>query len=273
MDDFEAVADGLYTVPPGRFVAARDEAVARARAAGDSAGAAALAKLRRPTVAAWLVNLLALRRPELVEQLTELATGLAEAQRELSGDRLRELASQRRRVVSALVATAQSLAVEADPGLTRSKLPRNEVAATLHAALVDRQLSERVRAGRLLKPMTYAGFGEQAPPMRLVPGEGGTEAAPPVPDPAELAAELDRARERAEAAASDLAQATAAQRGAEAELAELDAALADLHARRSAAADEVGRRETARLAARRVATAAQRRVDELAAALSAARRT
>ena len=66
-------------------------------------------------MAAWLVNLLALRRPELIDELVELATALRAAQRGLKGDELRELSTQRRQVVSALVAAARKLAVEEDP--------------------------------------------------------------------------------------------------------------------------------------------------------------
>lgn len=267
------MADRLYTVPPARFVAARDEAVSRARAAGDRATAAALAKLRRPTVAAWLVNLLALRRPDLVAELDALAAGLREAQRGLRGERLRELAAQRRAVVSALVATARALAVEEDPTLARATLPLAEVEATLHAALADQGVAERVRGGRLLKPVAYAGFGEPPRPrLRLVPGLGdaGVERSTAA-DEAALRDELARAREAAGTAAADLERALAAQRAAEEELAALDARLAELSERRDALADRLGRLRAQSLAARRAAAAARRRVGELAAALDDAR--
>ncbi|MBQ1015719.1 hypothetical protein KBX53_33300, partial [Micromonospora sp. M51] len=83
----------LYRTPPDRFVAAREAAVAQARQAGDPATARELARLRRPTVAAWLVNLLAIRRPELVADLVQLADALRSAQRELRGPKLRELSA------------------------------------------------------------------------------------------------------------------------------------------------------------------------------------
>src|SRR5688500_17857586 len=99
----------LYGTPPDRFAPTRDAAVAEARRAGDPATARQIAKLRRPTVAAWLVNLLAIRRPELVADLAELAEALRAAQRDLRGPRLRELSAQRRAVVAALVAEARTL--------------------------------------------------------------------------------------------------------------------------------------------------------------------
>src|SRR5919206_1143755 len=117
----------MYEAPPDGFVAARAAAVAQAKKAGDKEAAKRLAALRKPTVAAWLVNLLALRRPELIEDLVGLATALRQAQRTLQGDQLRELSNQRRQIVSALVRAAQQLAVEEDPALRAVKLPMAEV--------------------------------------------------------------------------------------------------------------------------------------------------
>ena len=54
-------------------------------------------KLRRPTVSAWLVNLLAREDGGQMDELLELGQSLREAQRALDGDRLRELSAQRRR--------------------------------------------------------------------------------------------------------------------------------------------------------------------------------
>jgi hypothetical protein len=168
------LVDRLYTAPPDGFVAARAEAVAAARAAGDTAAAREIGKLRKPTVAAWLVNLLALRRPQLVADLVDLSAALRSAQRELAGPRLRELSGQRRGAVNALVAEVRALAREADPALSAGKLPLAEVEATLNAALSDETVAEQVRTGRLLRATSYAGFGEvPRPQLRLVTGGAG----------------------------------------------------------------------------------------------------
>ncbi|WP_433688174.1 hypothetical protein ACQP0I_05685 [Micromonospora carbonacea] len=185
----------LYTEPPEAFVATRDAAVAEARRAGDPATAREIARLRRPTVAAWLVNLLALRRPELVADLTQLAEALRAAQRDLRGPRLRELSGQRRAAVAALVAEARRLA--ADAGQPAGKLPLGEVEATLNAALSDAEVAGQVRSGRLLRAASYAGFGEvPRPQLRLV--TGGEEPPPtgPTAGPGRRAA--DRRTGRAE---------------------------------------------------------------------------
>ncbi|HKT04786.1 MAG TPA: hypothetical protein VJT31_35175, partial [Rugosimonospora sp.] len=85
----EQIGDRLYALPPEQFIPARNEAVATARKAGDRATAEAVGALRKPTVAAWLVNLLALRRPDLLDELFALGEGLRQAQHELRGEQLR----------------------------------------------------------------------------------------------------------------------------------------------------------------------------------------
>src|SRR3954462_1519804 len=125
----DALIQRLYEEPPDGFVAARTAAINDAKQAGDRDTAKRLAALRKPTVAAWVVNLLALRRPDLIEELVDLSAALREAQRGLQGEQLRELTTQRRQVVSALVSAARKLAVEEDPGMAGAKLPLGEVEA------------------------------------------------------------------------------------------------------------------------------------------------
>jgi flagellar biosynthesis GTPase FlhF len=166
----------LYEAPPDGFVAARSSAIAEARKAGDREAVRRLGELRKPTVAAWLVNLLALRRPDLLDELTELAASLRAAQRDLHGDQLRELSTRRRQAVSALVAESRRLAIDADPTVSAGKLPLAEVETTLTAALSDVDVAEQVRSGRLIRAATYAGFGEvPRPRLRLITGDDTDE--------------------------------------------------------------------------------------------------
>lgn len=298
------VVERLYAASPDGFVAARDEAVSAARAAGDVAGAREIAKLRKPTVAAWLVNLLALRRPDLVADLEELSTALRSAQRELRGPQLRELSAQRRGVVNGLVAQARELAREADPDAPAGKLPMNEVEAALNAALSDEEVARQVRSGQLVRTPSYAGFGEvPRPQLRLVTGRAD-EATTTAPDRAETAAarragtdaeakaeadkraakeeaaalaaqrralskELASARTQQKRAEGELERAVAAERAAGDKLADLEAALADLERRRAAADEEASRRKMARKAAERGSVAARRRTGEVQAAIEA----
>lgn len=177
----------LYTASPEDFVAARTEAVKLAKASGDRTGAAEIGKLRKPTVGAWLVNLLAHRRPDLVAELLALGDELRAAQRDLRGAELRELSQRRRETVSALAREARALAVAAGRGV-RDPLPLAEVESTLIAALAEPTVAAEVRAGRLAKTVEYAGFGETPrPQLRLVQGgldtadDEATPQRPPAP--------------------------------------------------------------------------------------------
>ena len=288
----------LYEEPPENFVAGRAQAIAGARRAGDKEAAKRLAALRKPTVAAWLVNLLALRRPDLIEDLVELATALRQAQRSLKGDELRELSTQRRQVVSALVRAAQQLAVEDDPALRGAKLPMAEVEATLTAALAEPQIAEQVRTGRLVKAATYAGFGEvPRPRLRLVTDDSSPsdEEEPEEVEEeeprrvsavderrrrAEEKARAERAEKRRElkreltaARTADSKARTALERAEEAErnanhaVDELEEQIAELERQRIVAQAEVSRRKLARRSAERDASAARRRVGDVEAAL------
>lgn len=152
------VADALYAGDPSAFIAARDEAAKAARASGDRALSAAIKQLRRPSLAAWYVNLAA--RSSLVSLREWLALGAAlrEAQGALDMARVRELGAGRgvleNRVVRDLSAHLQAL------GVTVSLPALDEVRSTLRAALADAGAADAVAAGRLDRALTYGGFGE-----------------------------------------------------------------------------------------------------------------
>ncbi|MEU5904335.1 hypothetical protein ABZ780_08165 [Micromonospora sp. NPDC047467] len=296
----------LYRTPPDRFVAARDAAVAEARRAGDPGTARQLARLRRPTVAAWLVNLLAIHRPELVADLVQLADALRVAQRELRGPRLRELSAQRRAVVGALVAEVRKLAAAEPDAPPAGRLPLAEVEATLNAALSDTEVAEQVRTGRLLRSASYAGFGEvPRPQLRLVTDDDEPEPEPrPVaqrarPDAASRAdaaqeraaqaeraaqrvaraerarrrraldRELDRAHTDQQRAEAELTEATGQERDGAAVLDGIETELAELERRRAVAEQDLSRARLARRAAERAVTVARRRAGEVEAAVEA----
>ena len=107
----EVVAQ-LYRADPGDFVRTRDARAKAAEQQGDRELARAIGKLRKPTTAAWTVNLLAQHAAEEIDALLRLGTDLRAAQRQLSGGQLRELTDQRRRVVEALAERAGALTVD-----------------------------------------------------------------------------------------------------------------------------------------------------------------
>src|SRR3954454_2258129 len=180
VESVEDVAQRLYALLPEEFTPARDLAAREARAAGDRATAKAISGLRRPSLAAWLVNALIRHRPAEVEQLLALGEALRSAQLGLVGDEVRQLSRQRQQLIAAVGRQARALAREL--GHPVSDDVGQEVEATLGAAMADPEVAEAVRSGRLTSPTSYAGLGTPeteapAPPPRLA-------AAPPTP-PAE----------------------------------------------------------------------------------------
>lgn len=154
--ELDEIVRELYVLPPDDFVTARNELVRQARAAGRRDVAEQLHQLRRPTRSAWLVNLLA-RDPEGMQRLSGLGRQLRDAQTGLSRTEMRQLAEQRRQLITDLLQRARAYAAEADFRLTPTVL--SEVEATLQAALVDLAGAMTIRNGRLVRPLSHIGFG------------------------------------------------------------------------------------------------------------------
>ncbi|MEU4599869.1 hypothetical protein [Nocardia sp. NPDC023988] len=209
------VAGELYGLDPADFVATRTERAAQARDDGDRELAKAVGALRKPTVAAWTVNLLARHAPKEIAALLDLGDALRSAQRQLSGDKLRALGAQRQQVVNAMTKRAGELAAEHDRPASEQVL--REVGQTLTAALADPDVADQVRAGVLPATVTYDGFG----PAGLVAITGGKGKAPAKKARPKKSAEDAEAARRAEAkqelddAESGLAEAESAREEAE----------------------------------------------------------
>jgi hypothetical protein len=155
--EFDEVADELYRLQPGEFTAARDARSAEARDSGDRPLAEAIKKLRKPTVGAWLANLLVGERPDDVDQLLELGQAIRDAQQSLAGDELRRLTQERHNVARALSAVAGRLAGEL--GVTVSDATMTELEGTLEASMSDPEMAQDLRKGRLATSLHYAGLG------------------------------------------------------------------------------------------------------------------
>lgn len=231
------VAGELYTLDPGDFVSTRAERAAQARADGDRDLAKAITALRKPTVAAWTVNLLARHAPREIAALLDLGDALRSAQRQLSGDKLRALGTQRQQVVNAMTKRAAELAAEHDRPASEQVL--REVGQTLTAALADPEVADLVRTGVLPTTVTYDGFG----PAGLVAITGGKATTPkraskprsaPKDTEAERRAqaqqELDDAESGLAAARADRDAAEAAAAQAKSDLDEVETRIDELRA-------------------------------------------
>jgi hypothetical protein len=161
MDSAELVGQAaaeLYGCDPAEFTSRRAELAARARAAGDRAAAKQIADLRKPTRSAWVVNQLARADPAAPTQLAALAAEFKAAQVVADGAAMRRLSQQRRTLIDALVRQALAASNEDEPSATL----REEVTATLAAALADTGVAERLAAGTLTRAEQRAEFGSLA---------------------------------------------------------------------------------------------------------------
>lgn len=139
--DLDVVASELYGLPPKDFVTVRNQ---RAREAGDKDLAKAIADLRKPTVAAWAVNLLARDNPADLDEALELTQSKLD---------MRELGKRRRKLLESLTyRTLELTGPLADAVL-------EQIRATISAAMAEPGLAAQLKEGRLTKALEYSGFG------------------------------------------------------------------------------------------------------------------
>lgn len=145
--------DDLYALAPEEFVAARDALAKRLRADGDKDAAAAVKKLARPTVAAWALNQLPRRDPDVVAAVVEAGAELRRAQRRaVSGVKdagMASAATARREAVNAAGRAAASILTDA--GKDPQTVDR-EISIALEAATTDPHVAEQLEEGRFAKP-------------------------------------------------------------------------------------------------------------------------
>jgi len=153
-DELIAVADTLYAGPIAGFTAARDAA---AKAASQELGARIKA-LKKPSTAAWAVNLLVRREADQIDQVLALAESLRVAAASMDGEELRTLTRQRRQLTAALTTSAAQLVREYDVRLTPALA--DQVEGTLTAAMLDPVAAEVVRSGLVVTAFTSTGVSE-----------------------------------------------------------------------------------------------------------------
>lgn len=232
---------GLFELPPEGFTEARDRLARDLRDDGDADAAARVRKLKRPSVAAWALNLLVRRHRDEVEELIAAGERLREAQRSVlqgaARESLREASSDRRRLTDALVDRAREVLTEAGHSSSRTHLDRVE--QTLQAAALSEEAAEELRRGMLERELEPPG-GFEALGVWDVP-----EPAPLAPRKARAERREAEAREAEERAAA--AEAEAEQLSREVERLERQANEARRAAKRAVAGAERARRRAEEL--------------------------
>lgn len=225
------IAAKLYVELPGDFISARD---AQMKVADDRELAAQIKALRKPSVAAWVVNLFAQERTSQLAEALRLAEDLREAQADLDAATLATLGRERRTLTRRLAQNAVELAASRGERITASTL--DAVERTISAAFFDPDAAAAVASGRLVRELDPSDSVD----LGAAVGGGTPEApAPPVVPADEVSARRERraaeralhdaeqVRERAERAQK---QAEKAQRDAAARVQSLEARVAELEA-------------------------------------------
>ncbi|HEU4568639.1 MAG TPA: hypothetical protein VFR99_11445 [Marmoricola sp.] len=234
-DPLVAIADGLYALPAEAFTEARNAA---AREAADRELSTRVKALRKPSTAAWAVNLLVRREAAQIDQVLALGESLRQAAESMQGEELRALTRQRRQLTAALASAARALARES--GVRLSQAVVDQVEGVLNAAMLDPLAADAVRSGLLVKAFTSTGVSRlDVDEVIAVPAATGTRATPvdrPRPDLRVVPEGDEVKRARAQEAVDEAAGRVT---DAEAELAEAGKAVSDLEARRLQVHEEI----------------------------------
>jgi hypothetical protein len=146
----------LYAVRPEEFVAARTALVKQLKAEGHKEEAAATAKLRRPSVAAWALNQVAREEPALVAAAIDAGRRLRTASDAAVAGRpgaLRGATAGERDAANAVVKAAAAHLGARAATLTPALL------ATIRVAALDDEVADQLARGVLVTEQEQPGFG------------------------------------------------------------------------------------------------------------------
>jgi hypothetical protein len=150
----------LYRGPLEAFTGARNELAKALRADGEQKAADWVKGLKKPSRAAWLVNQLPERKPDLVKRLLEVGEELRGLQEKLIAgsadpEELRGAARREQDAVDELLKCAAEIGRE--HGVGGQILER--VGETLQAASADPDVSRAIERGRLEREQRASGLG------------------------------------------------------------------------------------------------------------------
>ena len=214
----------IYQVAPVDFISKRDELAGEAKLSGQRELAAAIKKLRKPSVGAWLANRLAREQVTDIQGLVALGEKLRAPKTSLDRQDIVRVTKAKNEAVARLERAA--LADASRSGQSVSPAASRELEATLEAAFADPDAAAGLLKGCLASGLRYSGLGfDERREARARPSRGGLGGAS---KRAAVRAAAERALEKARREASDadvqLRQARQAVARAEADLVRLQAA-------------------------------------------------
>lgn len=161
--DLEAALNELYGAAPEDFVAERKRLSKELKTEGRADDADLVAKVRKPTVAAWALNQLARRSRREIDLLLDSGHRMRAAQAGLLRGEARDMFEQaqhtEREMIAQLVREAERLLGERGKA---SSTTLEQVAASLHAGAVSERGREVLAAGRFTEALTLEGFNALA---------------------------------------------------------------------------------------------------------------
>lgn len=253
----DEVADELYSLPPAEFTARRDELAREVAESGDKDASKLIKKLRKPSVSAWLTNMLVRHHPDEAAEVTEVGEALRGAQATLSGDELRDLTARRRQLVDRMVPLARALAAEL--GHPASEGALQELQGTVQAALVGEDAGRAFAEGRLTKALQPESTFSWA---LSAPATAPTDTEPVDFQLAKVRKQLEKANREVEDAERAAAERRREATRADDELASATAKVEQLTEALRLAGNEKASAEQTAVAARQASDDADRRVTE-----------
>lgn len=250
--DLASVVDELYGLPPQDFTTSRDERSSEARSVGDKDLAGSIKQLRKPTVGAWMANMLVRSQRADVDRLIDLGEALR-SNRKLDGDQIRQVSKEKNDAVTSLIRQGRSMAKRA--GQPVSQAAELDLEATLDASFADPVSAAALLAGCLTSALHYSGLGLGSGMKRIAPAPDprssrlGNSGKSPLTPGQRARRALEDANRESKVAEAEVEKAMRAVTAAEADLKRTKASLA------------VATRRSAR--AREKSIAAKRKIDSL----------
>jgi hypothetical protein len=181
-----ASPDDLYGLPLERFIPERAALAKTLRGQKRREDAAAVAAMRKPSVAAWAVNQLVRTQDKTIHALFDAGDDLARAQAgaatgKRTAEVMRDAAQRQRGALDELLEAAKGLLSSDGHPLSATTVER--VTDTLRAASIDEASRRQVTDGRLTQELRFAGLGigdltaapPQSPPAHTTKAKQETE--------------------------------------------------------------------------------------------------
>ena len=159
-------AAALYLVSPEEFTAERDRVARELKHMGDGESASQVKSLKKPTVAAYALNLVSSREPAQIKELLSADEQLRNAR---TREEMQEAKSRRQKTINSI--TGAALSVLAEQNRASGAQIKEKIAETLLAVANDEEARELLEEGRLTREIAPGGFAPASAFGSLEPGE------------------------------------------------------------------------------------------------------